>query len=84
MTANGVPFELLRCPITRQAVAPSPESLLRDLQERQQRGELRTRSEEIAEPFDGGLLTVDGALFYPVRSGIPAMLSGEAIPVVKD
>lgn len=70
---------LLRCPITGQTLAPAPENLLREFQQRQQRGELRTRGGEIAEAFEGGLLTADGAWFFPVRSGIPVMLAGEAI-----
>ncbi len=81
MNANGVPVDLLRCPITRQTVAPAPEIVLRDLQRRQDCGDLRTRGGEAAEPFEGGLLTADGAWFYPVRSGIPVMIAGEAIAV---
>ena len=78
-----VPVELLRCPLTGQTVKHAPENVLRDLQQRQQSGTLRNRYGEIAEPFESGLLTVDGAWFYPVRSGIPVMLAGEAIAVPK-
>jgi uncharacterized protein YbaR (Trm112 family) len=74
-----VPIELLRCPLTGQTVTLAPENLIRDLQARQQSGALRTRGGEFAEPFDGGLLTADGAWLYPIRSGIPVMLAGEAI-----
>ncbi|MEO6741825.1 MAG: hypothetical protein ABIP20_16390 [Chthoniobacteraceae bacterium] len=75
----NVPIELLRCPITGQTVTPAEETVQRDLQQRQQSGALRNRGGEIAEPFDGGLLTADGAWFFPIRSGIPVMLPGEAI-----
>ena len=74
-----VPVELLRCPLTGQTVTPAPENLLRELQQRQQSGALRTRGGEVAEQFEGGLLTSDGAWLYPIRSGIPVMLAGEAI-----
>ena len=83
MTTQGVPFELLRCPITGQEVRPAPEDLLHDLRQRQQSGSLRTRGGEIAEPFDSGLLTADGAWLYPIRSGIPVMLAGEAIAAAR-
>ncbi len=75
----SVSIELLRCPFSAQSMKAAPENLLRDLQERQQRGELRARGGEIAEPFEGGLLTADGAWFFPIRSGIPVMLAGEAV-----
>ena len=77
----SVPIELLRCPITGQTVTPAPENVIRDLQQRQQSGTLHARGGEIAEAFDGGLLTADGAWLYPIRSGIPVMLAGEAIAV---
>ena len=73
------PTELLRCPISGQAVNAAPEDLVRELQERQRAGALRTRGGEIAEAFDSGLLTADGAWLYPIRSGIPVMLACEAI-----
>lgn len=74
-----VPVELLRCPITGQSVTRVPEDLLRILRQHQHDGKLHTRSGECAEPFEGGLLTTDGAWLYPIRSGIPVMLACEAI-----
>jgi uncharacterized protein YbaR (Trm112 family) len=74
-----VPVELLRCPISGQAVTLAPENVLRELQERHKSGTLRTCGGDLAEPFEGGLLTADGAWFFPIRSGIPVMLAGEAI-----
>jgi uncharacterized protein YbaR (Trm112 family) len=75
------PIELLRCPISAQALKNAPESVVRPLQERQRSGALRTNGGELAGPFDDGLLTADGAWFFPIRSGIPVMLASEAIPV---
>ena len=77
----SVPVELLRCPITGQTVTPAPENVIRDLQQQQQSGALHARGGETVEPFEDGLLTADGAWLYPIRSGIPVMLSGEAIAV---
>ena len=78
-----VPVELLRCPITGQSVTRAPEDLLRDLRQRQDDGALLTRSGENADPFEDGLLTANGAWLYPIRSGIPVMLTGEAIPTAQ-
>ena len=75
------PTELLRCPISGQTLKAAPEDIMRALQERQRAGALRTLGGEVAEPFEDGLLTADGAWLYPIRSGIPLMLAGEAIPV---
>ena len=74
-----VSTELLRCPLTGQTVKLAPEDLLGELQRRQQSCALRTRGGDVAEPFEGGLLTADGAWLYPIRSGIPVMLAGEAV-----
>ena len=76
-------IELLRCPISAQTMKVAPEDVVRSLQQRQQSGAVRTRGGEIAEPFDGGLLTADSAWFFPIRSGIPVMLAGEAIAMVE-
>jgi uncharacterized protein YbaR (Trm112 family) len=73
------PIDLLRCPITAQTMKVAPENVVRSLRERQQAGALRTRGGDVAEPFEEGLLTADGAWFYPIRSGIPAMLASEAM-----
>ena len=78
-----VPTDLLRCPITGLAVTRAPEDLLRDLRQRQQADALLTRGGENAEPFEDGLLTANGAWLYPIRSGIPVMLTGEAIPTAQ-
>ena len=75
----SIPTELLRCPISGQTLKAAPENLLRDLRQSQHAGALRTRGGENAEPFEDGLLTADGAWLYPIRSGIPVMLAGEAI-----
>ena len=78
------PIELLRCPISAQTMKAAPENVVRTLQERQRAGALRTRGGEIAEPFEDGLLTVDGAWFFPIRSGIPVLLPSEAVAMACD
>jgi uncharacterized protein YbaR (Trm112 family) len=69
--------ELLRCPQTRQALAPAPVELVVRLAAA--RETLRNRDGEMPALFEGGLLSADGAWFYPVRGGVPVLLGGEAI-----
>ena len=78
-----VPIELLRCPITGQTLRHADENLIREMQHRQQSDALRTCAGEVPEPFEGGLLTADGSWLYPIRSGIPVMLAGEAIEAAR-
>jgi len=73
------PVELLRCPISAQAMKVAPEELVRTLQQLQHGGSLRNRSNEVVEPFEGGLLSAEGAWFYPIRSGIAVLLATEAV-----
>ena len=77
----SVPIELLRCPISGQTLKATPQFVVYELQELQRAGALRTRGDEIAEPFEEGLITADGAWFFPIRTGIQVMLPSEAIAV---
>ena len=76
------PIELLRCPITGQTLRPAPESMVHSRVAAQRAGTLRNRNGETPEPFEGGLLTSDGVWFYPIRTGIPVLLAGEAVELV--
>jgi uncharacterized protein YbaR (Trm112 family) len=71
-------LSILRCPETLQPLRLAPDEVLaRVAQER-----LRDRSgNPVALPLEGGLLRQDGAVLYPIRSGIPVMLIDEAIPL---
>jgi uncharacterized protein YbaR (Trm112 family) len=68
---------LLRCPRTQQPLAPAPAGVTERLLA--QRESLRNLDGEMPELFESGLVTVDGAWFYPVRGGIPVLLAGDAI-----
>lgn len=78
----NVPIELLRCPISGQAMHLAPASTVERFQEAQRCGQLRTREGAGVDAFEDGLLTDDGRWFYPIRGGIPVLLAGEAIAVV--
>jgi uncharacterized protein YbaR (Trm112 family) len=62
-------LDLLRCPATGQPLRPATGQ------------ELEIASAYSAEPLIAGLVTVDGALLYPVRTGIPILLKAEAVQI---
>ena len=75
----NVPIELLRCPISGQSLKVAPKNVVHSLQTAQRAGTLRNRNGDFCEPFEGGLLTSDGAWFYPIRTGIPVLIASEAV-----
>jgi uncharacterized protein YbaR (Trm112 family) len=68
---------LLRCPETRQPLAPAPESLLA----RAKAEAWPTRAGTPPPPFEEALLRADGRVLYPIRQTIPILLIDESIPV---
>jgi uncharacterized protein YbaR (Trm112 family) len=76
----NVPIDLLRCPVSGQPLERAPADLVDRLRGAQREGALRNRDGEIVAQFEGGLRTIDGAWFYPLRAGIPVLLAGEAVP----
>ena len=74
---------LLRCPLSRQTVAPAPPDLVARLEMERAAGTLRNRAgQPLDEPIDAGLVRADGTLFFPVRSGIPVLVAEEAVPLL--
>ena len=73
-------IELLRCPETKQHVAPATADVVAKLDAARAEGQLRSRSGNIVEaPIEEGLIRADGAVFFPMRDGIPIMLIEDSI-----
>ncbi len=73
-------LDVLRCPITYEPLEtcrPQTMELLRKLAAKQQ---LVNRAGAVhIEPFDDGLVNQSQTWFFPMQSGIPSLLPGEAI-----
>jgi uncharacterized protein len=73
---------ILACPETHQPLREATAAEVADVNQRIARGTAKTRiGSTVAEPIEGGLVRQDGYVLYPIRHGIPIMLSEEAIPL---
>jgi uncharacterized protein YbaR (Trm112 family) len=73
---------ILCCPETKQDVSLAPDALVRQLNERIAKGDLKNKGGHvISENLDGGLLRADKKILYPIREDIPVMLIEEGIIV---
>ena len=71
---------ILACPETKQPVHLANAELLQSVNSRVAAGELTNRANQpVTKALDAGLLREDGKVLYPVRDGIPIMLTEEAI-----
>jgi SAM-dependent methyltransferase/uncharacterized protein YbaR (Trm112 family) len=68
-------LETLCCPFGRSPLREITAGELARLNGAIARGEARyAGGEELTEPLDGGLATLDGTSFYPFQEGVPALL----------
>jgi len=71
---------MLVCPATHQDVAiATPEEIAR-VNEAIRLGEVKTvKGDAVSEPIEGALIRQDRTIAYPIRDGIPVMLSAEGL-----
>jgi uncharacterized protein len=75
-------LKILCCPETHQPLTVADASLVQQLNERVQAGQLKNRADHpVKEKIDGGLVREDRKYLYPIRQEIPIMLIDEAIPL---
>jgi uncharacterized protein YbaR (Trm112 family) len=71
---------LLCCPETHQPLGIAAAELVGRLEAQRAAGALRNRAGvPIEEPVQAGLVRADGAVFFPVRAGIPMLVMDEAV-----
>ena len=67
-------------PETKQDIRLLEPSSVKKLNQRIEKGELKTKGgQSVSEKIDGGLLRNDGTVVYPIRDQIPIMLIEEGI-----
>ena len=75
-------LEILACPENKTPVHMAEQTIIDQLNEKIEKGEITNRGGNTVEgPLDGGLIREDGAFLYPIDDGIPIMLIDEAIPL---
>ena len=73
-------LSILCCPETKQDIRLLEPSSVKKLNQRIEKGELKTKGgQSVSEKIDGGLLRNDGTVVYPIRDQIPIMLIEEGI-----
>jgi len=73
-------LKILACPETKQPLTEADEMVLANFNETIRKGRVRNRGgREVHEVLDGALIRKDQRYLYPVRSGIPVLLTEEAI-----
>jgi uncharacterized protein YbaR (Trm112 family) len=72
-------FDLLVCPESRQRVKLGDQNLIDSLNAKIRSGQLVDQSQRaVTEALDAVLVREDGKLAYPIRQGIPVMLTTDA------
>ncbi|MDZ4774622.1 MAG: hypothetical protein SGI72_15960 [Planctomycetota bacterium] len=73
-------LQLLACPETRQALEEASVGVLKALNARIARGEVKTKAgRAVATPIQAGLVRKDGKVLYPIQDRIPILLVDESI-----
>lgn len=75
-------LEILACPETRQSLREAEPSLVERLNQEIAAGELtNVGGRAVGEPLEAALVRDDGKVAYPLRQGIPVLLSEEGLAV---
>jgi len=73
-------LDLLRCPESKQRLAPAPLELIARLESDRIAGHLRNRAgKAVAKSIEEGLLREDGKRFYLISTGFPILITEEGI-----
>lgn len=73
-------LDILCCPVSKTPVTPLAKSQLETLNAAIARGGVTTVADgPVEQPFEAGLITIDGKRIYRIDDDIPIMLADEAI-----
>jgi uncharacterized protein len=75
-------LKILCCPETHQPLVEAPPEVVEQLNARIKAGGVVNRGGRgVSEPVDGGLITEDVRVLYPIVHGVPVLLVDEAVPI---
>lgn len=75
-------LQMLACPETHQTLEEASPAVLKALNARIARGEVKTRGGRLVEtPVQAGLVRKDGRMLYPIQDRIPILLVDESLPL---
>ncbi len=75
---------LLCCPESRQPLLRASREVVEKVERLRVAGTLRNGvGRTVDEPITDGLVREDGAVFYPIQSGIPLLVTDEAVALTK-
>ncbi|MHC4814989.1 MAG: Trm112 family protein [Planctomycetota bacterium] len=75
-------LKILVCPKTRKPLREASSDELGRVNQAIQAGQAQNAAGETVEtPLESGLVPEEGNVIYPVRDGIPVLLTQEAIPL---
>ncbi len=73
-------LDILCCPISKTPVTPMGKAQLEALNSAIATGTVKTEAEDVVDqPFEAGLITIDGKRIYRIEDDIPIMLADEAV-----
>jgi uncharacterized protein YbaR (Trm112 family) len=73
-------LKILVCPETKRPLNLADDGIVSSINDRIRQHTARSRTgEAVDSEIEGGLLTEDMRYLYPIRGGIPVMLSSQAI-----
>ena len=73
-------LNIIACPQTKQGLLLAGPEVVEKINSLIEKGGIRNRfGQSVEEKIDGGLIREDGKYLYPIRNGIPVLLTDEAI-----
>jgi len=71
---------MLRCPVTGSQLQFADEGTINRVNDAIASGAARDRVDQtVSEPIDGGLVSTEAGVLYPIRDAIPTLIPDEAI-----
>ncbi len=75
-------LKILVCPKSKQPLREATGEELAQVNNAIQQGQAHNDAgDKVEQPLESGLIPEEGNVIYPVRDGIPVLLTSEAIPL---